>query len=366
MLNGSAYIDSSQVTYHTGAMSSPAKSPLTPLATHTLPWFALLAAAVGAAPFAVARETLLRPSLAGFALACLLLETALARLLPASRLHRVRVLLDIGALLLFAFLVCAATGALASHLLALFLLPLTAAAIVPSRFGFLLAALAVVLAYLLLGALTPQVELLSSAFVIQMIGSLVPALIATGAIFLLMSRMQAAEQQIRDLSASDALTGLMNLRTFEVLLEQTHQKAERSGRAYSLAVIDLDNMAQVNEAHGHDAGNQMLLVVAGAVQRSVRNADTAARLGGNELAVLLQDAEAATADVVAQRIRNNVYAGTISVANRLLRANVSIGVASFPKDQLDPKGLLNQAVQRMQKDRVLRRPPWDKPGAPTP
>jgi diguanylate cyclase (GGDEF)-like protein len=338
-------------------MASSIKSPLIPLATHTLPWFALLAAAVGAAPFAVARATITHPLLAGVTLAGLLCETALTRLLPTLREQRgLLVLLDIIALLLFALLISVATGGLESHLLTLFLLPLTAAAIVLSRFGYLLAAVVVVAAYLVLGVVTPQVDVLSSAFVIRMIGGLVPTLIATSAISLLMGQMQVAEQQIRDLSSTDALTGLMNLRAFDQLLEQTHQRAERSGRAYSLAVIDLDNLTQTNEVHGHDAGNQMLVAVADAVQRSIRNADTAARLGGNEIVVLLQEADATSANVVAQRIRNNVYAGTISVANRLLRANVSIGVASFPKDQLTSKELLSRAIQRMQKDRALRRP----------
>jgi diguanylate cyclase (GGDEF)-like protein len=338
-------------------------SPLMPLATHTLPWFALLALAVGAAPFAVASETLLRPRLALLALTGLLLEVVLTRVLPGLRQRKgLRVLLDILALLLFATVMSAATGALDSHLLALYLLPLTAAAIALSRFGFGLISLLMLLTYLLLAWLTP-VAIVSSAFVIRLIGTLAPALIATGSISVLMRHMQQAEQQIRDLSATDALTGLLNLRAFEQLLEQTHQQAERTGHAYSLAVIDLDNLLEVNSAHGHEAANQMLVAVAQAVQHSIRSADTAARLGGNELAVLLQGAESATANTVAQRIRNAVYAGTISVANRLLRAQVSIGVASFPKDQFSSRQLLDQAVQRMQKDRTLRRPA-DRPNAP--
>jgi diguanylate cyclase (GGDEF)-like protein len=342
---------------HYAPMKSPATTPLVPLATHTLPWFALLAIAVGAAPFAVDGESLTRPTLATAALVGLGVEAAVTRLVPVfKRQAGVRVLLDIIALLLFAALISAATGALESHLLALFLLPLTAAAIVLSRLGFLLTALFVLALYVLLGALTPHIDLQSSAFVIRLIGSLAPALIATGAISLLMSHMQVAEQQIRDLSSSDALTGLYNLRAFEQVLASTHQKAERSGRAYSVAVIDVDNLAQINESHGHDAGNQILISVADALRRSVRSVDIAARLGGNELVALLVDADAETALTVAQRIRNNVYAGTISIANRLLRANVSIGVASFPKDQLIPKELLSQAAARMQKDRTLRRP----------
>lgn len=338
-------------------MSSSLKSPLVPLATHSLPWFALLAAAVGAAPFAVAPAAMLHHSLAITALAGLLIETVVTRLVPPLRQRRgLVVLLDIISLLLFALLICLATGGLHSYLLALFLLPLTAAAIVLSRFGYLLAAGVVSAAHLVLGAVTPQLELWSSLFVIQVIGGLMPMLIATSAISLLITQMQLAEQTIRDLSSSDALTGLMNLRAFDQLLEQVHRQAERSGQAYSLAVIDLDNLAQITDSHGHDVGNQMLVAVAEAVKRSIRQADTAARLGGNELAVLLHEADAQAAAMVTQRVRNNVYAGTLSVANRILRANVSIGTASFPKDQLGARELLSQAVQRMQKDRSLRKP----------
>lgn len=342
---------------HTNDMKNPTTAPLVPLAAHTLPWFAVLAVAVGAAPFAVESATYMHPALARASLIGLCAIAVMTLVLPIfKRRAGVRVLIDIVALLLFAALMTAATGGLESHLLALFLLPLTAAAIVLSRFGFILAALLVLAAYIVLGALTPNVELASSAFVIRLIGSLAPVLIATGAISLLMRHMQLAEQQIRDLSSSDALTGLFSLRAFEQLLERTHEKAERSGRAYSLAVIDIDNLAQINDAHGHAAGNQMLVAVAEALRRSIRSADVPARLAGNELTVLLMDAETETALTVAQRIRNNVYAGTISIANRLLRANVSIGVASFPKDRLSPADLLKVAEDRMQKDRTLRRP----------
>jgi len=336
-------------------MQNPSRDTLIPFATHTLPWFALLAAAVGAAPFAVASETLLQPRLLILALSSLLLEMLLTRVLPYfKRRNGLRVLLDLLALLWFALLCCAATGGIDSHLLSLFLLPLTAAAIVLSRFGFLLAMAAVLLCHVLLGALTPQVDLWSSAFVIRMIGGVAPALIATTAISLLMLQMQVADQQIRNLSATDVLTGLMNLRAFEQLLTQWHDIAEHTGRTYSVAVIDVDNLAQINAAHGHDAANQMLLAVAEAIKRSIRTVDTAARLGGNELAILLQDADATAAGTVTQRIRNSVYAGTISVASRMLRAQVSIGVASFPGDQFTSRELLTQASQRVEKDRKLR------------
>ena len=105
--------------------------------------------------------------------------------------------------------------------------------------------------------------------------------------------MQSAVQRISDLASTDALTGLLNLRAFEEVLQQEHRKAERFGRPYTLAVIDVDNLAQVNEMLGHEAGSQVLGTVASAITRSIRSSDVAARLGGDEFIVLLVEADAA-------------------------------------------------------------------------
>ena len=70
--------------------------------------------------------------------------------------------------------------------------------------------------------------------------------------------------------------------------------------------------------------------------------------------MLLSEADAATGAAAAQRIRNNIYAGTVSVANRLIRANASIGIATFPDDHLYTKELMILADQRMQHDREKR------------
>src|SRR5690606_4082785 len=101
-------------------------------------------------------------------------------------------------------------------------------------------------------------------------------------------------------------------------------------------------------------GSEVLVAVAAAIRRSIRATDIAARLGGDEFVVLLAEADATTGAAVAQRIRNNIYAGTVSVANRMIRANASLGTASFPEDHLYPKELMILAEQRMHQDRALR------------
>lgn len=310
---------------------------------------------MGAAPLGVNTSDVTHPRLMLGALGGLLLFSIVVRVIPALRKRaRLRCVVEIAALLVFALLIAAATGGVRSASLSLFLLPLTAAAISLSRLGFVLAAVLVVLAYLLLGALTPSVEIVSSAFVVHLIGTIAPALVTTGAIAMLVTHMQLAERQIHNLSTTDALTGLHSSAAFERRLSTEHRRAEHGARPYSIAIVDLDNLTQLKDSGGQDAANQMLIAVSAALQRSIRTTDIAARLGGNEFAVLLLDADPTTAGTIAQRIRTAVYAGTISIGNRLVRANVSIGVASFPKDHLAAADVVHLAEQRLQQDRNSR------------
>jgi diguanylate cyclase (GGDEF)-like protein len=207
--------------------------------------------------------------------------------------------------------------------------------------------------------LTPDVDVRTREFAVMLVSALAPGVAVAVTLGALIGQMQSAVQRIRDLAATDSLTGLLNLRAFEEVLQQEHRKCERFGRPYTLVVVDTDNIKVVNETLGHEAGSQVIVAVAAAISRSIRTADIAARLGGDEFIVLLSEADAATGAAIAQRIRNNIYAGTVSVANRLIRANASLGAATFPDDHLYPKELMILADQRMQQDRELRTAPQE-------
>jgi diguanylate cyclase (GGDEF)-like protein len=326
------------------------------LAASILLWFELLALAIGVAQFAVAHEAITHPTVAIVALALLFTLAVAVRLLPYFKKHLTqRCAWDTLALLAMASSFTYATGGVHSAVLALFLLPLTGAAIALGRVGYGVVALLVAGAAIALGMTTPGISVESSSFMVWLIGTLVPAVIATTAIAVLVEQMQGAERYIQDLSATDRLTGLLNQRAFEEILTREHRKAERHARPYCLLIIDVENIKQLNESLGHDAGNQLLIAVAAAVSRSIRASDVAARFGGDEFAVLLTDTDIAIATTIGQRIRSHVYAGTISVANRMIRANVHLGLAGFPKDKHHFKELLVLADQRMQHDRELHR-----------
>jgi diguanylate cyclase (GGDEF)-like protein len=331
-------------------------------AARSLLWLQLLTLAVGALQFAFVPEAVEHPLLAASSLGlltfCLLLVRAVPALRrPVARQHT----LDTTALIVCITLLAASTGIARSALLPLYVVPLAGIAIASGRWWLVLLTTALLAALLfLLGLFTPGVDIGDLAFGVQILSVLTPGAAVALIIAALIEQMHSAVQRISDLASTDALTGLLNMRAFEDVLQQEHRKAERFGRPYTLLVVDVDNLRQVNEVMGHDAGSQILGTVASAITRSIRTSDVAARLGGDEFIVLLVEADPATGASIGQRIRNNVYAGTVSVANRLVRANVNVGIANYPEDHLYPKELMILADQRMQQDRDLRRAP---PGA---
>jgi diguanylate cyclase (GGDEF)-like protein len=328
-------------------------------AAAVLLWLHLSILTVGALQFAFVPNTVQQPLLAVAALALLTVSMLITRSVPAlqrplARQHWI----DVASATLSVTLLCAATGAASSSLLGLYAIPLAGIAVAFGSWWLVVLLATVVAAFgLLLGSLTPQTYIGDPQFLMLLFDNFAPGTAVALLIAALIARMHSAVQRISDLASTDALTGLLNLRAFEEVLQQEHRKAERFNRPYTLAVIDVDNLAQVNEMLGHEAGSQVLGTVASAITRSIRSSDVAARLGGDEFIVLLVEADAQTGTAIAQRIRNNVYAGTVSVANRLIRANVNVGTANFPDDHLYPKELMILADQRMQQDRELRRPP---------
>jgi diguanylate cyclase (GGDEF)-like protein len=336
--------------------TQPDNRTLQIFAAHGLLWLELVALAVGVSQFAFAPSTVVQPFLAAVGLVLLGVVIVLVRAIPAlARETERQRWIEIVALLISITLLAVATGGSGSALVTLYLIPLAVTALAFGRWlRVALVGVSIVSLGYLLGALTPGVDVRSSEFAAVLMSALAPGLAVAIALGALVGQMQVAAKRISDLAATDPLTGLLNLQAFEAVLQREHRKAERLGRPYTLVVIDADNIQLVNETLGHEAGSEVLVAVAAAIRRSIRATDIAARLGGDEFVVLLAEADATTGAAVAQRIRNNIYAGTVSVANRMIRANASLGTASFPEDHLYPKELMILAEQRMHQDRALR------------
>ncbi|MFC4310227.1 GGDEF domain-containing protein [Steroidobacter flavus] len=339
--------------------AQPAAAQTQGFAARALLCLELLTLAIGALQFAFVPSSVDRPILAAAALGLLTVSILFSRTVPAfqrpiARQHCI----DIAALIVCISLFAIATGSAHSFIVPLYLVPLVAASLAFGRWWIVLLLTVVVAAVgFILGAVTPETDIAGPEFGVRLLSVLAPGAAIALIIAALIEQMNSAVQRISDLASTDALTGLLNLRSFEEILQQEHRKAERFGRPYTIVVVDVDNLAHINETMGHEAGSQVLGAVAAAITRSIRTSDVAARLGGDEFVVLLTEADSAMGGAIATRIRNNVYAGTVSVANRMVRANVNVGTANFPEDHLYPKELMILADQNMQQDRALRRAP---------
>ena len=145
------------------------------------------------------------------------------------------------------------------------------------------------------------------------------------------------------LSETDELTGLYNMRGFVVIASRLFAQAQRYERASSFLMVDSDSLKQVNDTHGHEAGNRLLQHLVKALQGQLRATDVAARYGGDEFVVMLPDTPARGALEVAERIRLAVESAPFAVASGRVPCTVSIGLASFPQDGRNIEALLARA-----------------------
>jgi len=152
---------------------------------------------------------------------------------------------------------------------------------------------------------------------------------------------------LADLARRDALTGLANRRAFEEALQREVARARRSGNALAVVVLDIDHFKQVNDTHGHAAGDVVLAEVATRAQRALRVEDLLARIGGEELAALLPGATLAAAAEVAERIRHAVSDSAIAVGPAALDLTVSLGCAALNADEREAAALLARADARL-------------------
>ncbi len=163
------------------------------------------------------------------------------------------------------------------------------------------------------------------------------------------------EQQLAVLATTDGLTGLANRRRLDEALTQEWRRAVREGTEVSLALIDVDRFKAFNDRYGHQAGDECLRGIAGALAGTVRRpADLAARYGGEELAALLPGTDACGAGDVAEAVRAAVEALAVPHEGSApaMVVTVSIGLATaMPQANSDPavgvRALLEAADQAL-------------------
>lgn len=153
-------------------------------------------------------------------------------------------------------------------------------------------------------------------------------------------------EQLKELAATDALTGLANRRAFLDRLGTEIARAQRSRSTFSIAILDLDGLKAINDTYGHTIGDGALLAFADTLGRCLRASDLAARFGGDEFTLLLPDATQRQAEATLDRL------GITDISFRdakggLVPLHFSWGIAAWPDDGVDSDGLLQTADSRL-------------------
>ena len=137
-------------------------------------------------------------------------------------------------------------------------------------------------------------------------------------------------EEVTRRARTDQLTGLANRRHFDEQIARVLAETDRFGGSASLVVADIDFFKAVNDTYGHDGGDLVLQSVAQTFQEGVRNVDTCARYGGEEIAVLLPQTSMDGARDFAERLRKAIESRTVLHDGRAISVTASFGVATYP------------------------------------
>lgn len=166
-------------------------------------------------------------------------------------------------------------------------------------------------------------------------------------------------EAIAALARRDALTGLANRRAFEEALAREVARSARDGAPLAVIALDVDHFKRVNDAHGHAAGDAVLVEIAARAAEALRAGDLLARVGGEELAALLPGASLEAAAEVAERVRARIARAPVTAGGACLSVTVSAGVAARAPGEEGPALVARAdgrlyAAKRAGRDQVAR------------
>ncbi|HWH30897.1 MAG TPA: diguanylate cyclase [Mycobacteriales bacterium] len=166
-------------------------------------------------------------------------------------------------------------------------------------------------------------------------------------------------RDVTRLAVTDGLTGLANYRSFTETIAREIDRASRFGRPVALLLLDIDHFKQVNDTHGHQRGDAVLVELAGRIVEQVRDVDTVARYGGEELVVVLPETDEEGAEQAAERIRVAVAGRPFGGAGQEpVTVTVSLGVAVHRPHGGTAASLLRRADEALYAAKRAGRNAW--------
>jgi diguanylate cyclase (GGDEF)-like protein len=260
-----------------------------------------------------------------------------------ARETRMKLAIETWAMIGFITAILWNTGYTESPLLNLYLLVIIACAITLGKAMTLLEVFLIACCYLYMGFSHYSLDIFTPETFTLLMARFSPFLLVAYVTSMLASDILAAKQKITLLSQTDELTGLLNMRAFNLLLGKELARAARYREPFSILMMDVDNLKRVNDHHGHTAGSRMIQTVSRTLKNSVRASDTVARFGGDEFVILMTHTRMEHAHLVAERIRTAIANMSFDIDNDRIAVTASIGIACFPECVEDPAEVLDKA-----------------------
>jgi diguanylate cyclase (GGDEF)-like protein len=171
------------------------------------------------------------------------------------------------------------------------------------------------------------------------------SVLAALAVNALEAAWELADTSLR--SRTDALTGLWNRRHFDEQLDRVLAETDRFGGSCALVICDIDLFKKVNDTYGHDVGDVVLVRVAEVLRQGVRTVDVCARLGGEELALILPQTSLEGAVELADRLRQQIETMVVPHEGVAVRVTVSMGVAMYGAGDKGRAQLFKRADEKL-------------------
>ncbi len=254
----------------------------------------------------------------------------------------VKTFIDLIVFLSFTIAVSWLTGKTDSPFISLIYLVLMATSLTQARkVTYVMAAIAII-AYIFLAAEEVSLNIFEATFVSNILEILPFMLIAhLGA--MLSSEAENARQLAEQLSLTDDITGLHNMRNFLNLAAAHKELAQRSGTTLTICMLDADNLKKINDRYGHFAGTEMIRHIARTINRNIRSSDIAARYGGDEFLVMFTGSSKESSLIAVRRIVSNLASAPFDFEGTQLSTTISAGVAAFPEDGSDIRTVIMKA-----------------------
>lgn len=159
--------------------------------------------------------------------------------------------------------------------------------------------------------------------------------------------LEKANQELARLSRTDRLTGLNNRGHWEERLSQEFRRCKRTKGTSTLIMFDIDHFKKVNDTYGHQAGDEVIRVVAHSLMQIQRETDVTGRYGGEEFGIILPDTDARQALSMAERLRQHIEASPVTYEGQMIAFTISLGIREFSDDLSDHTQWLEHSDQAL-------------------